>query len=169
MTLLNSLSKSTARIFGFFGKILDFSSKLSFSLGNIGNCLASGSSEGLCLKGQVLIIQRKGEWGEFQKRGSFGGENYCGGLEAVMKAQVLQKGRKIMMPGGARDKEAKQGGTEPFYFSLIISLPSLILKSYFAKRQFQTTDLREASRISVKITIPFSSGNLLWHRRPIQF
>ena len=37
---------------------------------------------------------------------------------------------------GARDKEAKQGEPEPFYFSLIISLPSLILKSYFAKRQF---------------------------------
>ena len=63
--------RKSVRIFGFFGKILDFSSKLSFSLGNIGNCLASGSSEGLFLKGQVLIIQRKREWGEFQKRGKF--------------------------------------------------------------------------------------------------
>ena len=69
------------RIFGFFRKILDFSSKLSFSSENIGNCLASGSSEGLRLEGQVLIIQRKGEWGGFQKKGKFWWENYCGGLE----------------------------------------------------------------------------------------
>ena len=62
------LSKSV-RIFGFFGKILDFSSNLRSSPWNIGNCLASGPSEGLRLKGQVLIIQRKGEWGEFPREG----------------------------------------------------------------------------------------------------
>ena len=39
---------------------------------------------------------------------------------------------------GAGDKEASEESLslpEPFYFSLIISLPLLILKSYFSKRQ----------------------------------
>ena len=40
----------SVRIFGFFGKILDFSSNLRSSPWNIGNCLASGSSEALVLK-----------------------------------------------------------------------------------------------------------------------
>ena len=40
------LSKSV-RIFGFFGKILDFSSNLRSSPWNIGNCLASGLSDAM--------------------------------------------------------------------------------------------------------------------------
>lgn len=124
------------KIFGFFGKILDFSSNLRSSPWNIGNCLASGLSEGLHLRGQVLIIQRNGEWESFQEKGKF-----CGELDDIVKEQVSQKEKKKMMSKVLETKKPSKKSLslqEPFlsYLSLIISLPWLILKSYFAKGKF---------------------------------
>ena len=73
---------------------------------------------------------------------------------------------------GAWDKEAKQEKPEPAWVILFF------LNNFFAFVNFKTLFYKKAIldyrfegslKISVKITIPFSSENLLWYRRPIQF
>ena len=77
------------------------------------------------------------EWGVgrvSKRRGSFGGE-----LDDIVKEQVSQKEKKKMMSKVLETKKPSKKSLslqEPFYLSLIISLPWLILKSYFAKGKF---------------------------------
>ena len=163
----------SVRIFGFFGKILDFSSKLSFSPGNIGNCLASGSSEGLRLKGQVLIIQRKGEWGEFPREGEVLVRELLWGTWGYSKGIGIIKGKEENdVKSGAWDKEAKQEQPEPSgaILSFLNHFFALVnFKILFCKGAILDCRFEGSVKISIKITISFSSGNLLCYHSPIQF
>ena len=73
---------------------------------------------------------------------------------------------------GAWDKEAKQEKPEPAWvilFFLNNFFAFVNFKILFYKKAILDYRFEGSLKISVKITIPFSSENLLWYRRPIQF
>ena len=130
--------------------------------------LASGSLESFILNG-TCSEETSERWSEFQRKRQVQQEIQYRGTECSEGVQAAQRGsgKEDLKHKEPREKSLRL--QEPFYFSLIICLPQLNLKSSFAESQLQTPDNigRTQNFNQSKHSMEFWKG--LSNCRPIQF